>query len=200
MGMSPARRYRTPATVAIGDLRQSGAVRAIDAIGQCAAVEIGQKGGFGMGEFRFQATLRCQGADRAARRETFHQWLASFEMGHHLPQTDLLRLSGQCCAAAAASPCFNVVGTGEGRNHLGQMVSRDAEFLGKLSGREGALGLSRHPHQHAQAIIGERGEAQGRGPDLVIEMRIRQVICAFLIPIRFTPHKDRAAILRKTPR
>ena len=45
---------------------------------------------------------------------------------------------------------------------LGQVVARQPELVGQIGGRKGAIRRARHAHQHAQAVVGEGGEAHRR--------------------------------------
>lgn len=125
-----------------------------------------------MRESRLEAAAWRQCAGIAACRETLHQRLVGFEAGHDVAQPDVPGRAREDCAAAATSSRFEIPSPRKGRDHLGQMVARDVEFVRQFCRGERSVGVACHAHQDTQAEIGERGEAQGRGPDLVIEVRI----------------------------
>ena len=55
-------------------------------------------------------------------------------------------------------------GPGQALHDLGEMVARQLELVRQLGGGERAVRGARHPHQHAQAVVGGGREAHGSPP------------------------------------
>ena len=146
--------------------------RVIDAVGQRAAVEIGNEGRLGMEQLFLELTAGRERAGVACGQKALDQCLICFHQGHDIAQPYLAGVLCQNRTATAATPRVQIAPCGQRRDDFGQMIARDAEFFCKLCCGEGPVRLTGHAHQHTQAKIRERGKAQGMNPVLVFALRI----------------------------
>ena len=128
---------------------------AIDAIGQCALVEVCNEGRLGLGQPCLQSAMRRQGTGSAARRKALDQHLISFQNGHHIAKAYLFGWAGQLGPAASTAPGFEVAGRGKCGNHLGEVIARNIELGSEFAGCHDAIGGSGQTHQDAQSVVGE---------------------------------------------
>ncbi len=64
---------------------------------------------------------------------------------------------------------------GKERTYLGEIVARHPEFRCEIGSGKGAGRVACHAHEHAQLVIGEVGEAQGRGSGFQLQSLLRRV-------------------------
>jgi len=131
-------------------------------IGERRAIEVGEKGRLGRAHARLEPTAAVKRAGAATPAQAFDERLALFKQAHNGAEPDLRRRPGQCRPAATAAPGFDQPGLRKPLHDLGQMVARQPELVGQIGGRKGAIRRARHAHQHAQAVVGEGGEAHRR--------------------------------------